>query len=126
MNNFDQLKELSESGEEFEVCGADALYRFRNGVLQIKKNSWSNFEDANEFRLNATLKCEIRRIPWTPKDGDIFFRVASDGRVLKEKMSGQLGFFNDLINANNYYKTEILAEIASDAEIKLRKSLKHE
>ena len=84
-----------EVGEEFNVANwCSNPYKFdKNYELRTKYNS--AVESSNLFNLLKGI-CEIEKLPWKPKECDVYYSVNVHGSVHQCRWVGS--------NANHYYR----------------------
>ena len=68
---IDEIKELMETGEEFELQQKLGVFKFMNGNIYI--TSYNGTWALAEMNLNLILNATLIRKPWKPKVGESYY-----------------------------------------------------
>ena len=114
---LEKLVELQMSGKEFMVGDGD-IYLF-DAKGSLLRYGWES-----ELTLNEILKHGIKEMPWTPKEGELYFYINYQFRVYSTGFSNSNDDILRMQN-NNYFKTDSLAEIVKEGMLKKLKEANH-
>lgn len=127
-NIFDELSELMESGEEFELNNWECSYRFKENILEYKTLCEGSIWRPTDIILRSILVKGIKRKPWVPEEGSTFYIITPTSDVVAivnfKKDERNLG--DSCISFGNYYLTRELAKSAAEKVRELLKGLPHE
>ena len=73
---LDELKELMETGEEFqleEYIQVGSKHRFKDGIIEEFNEILYTKWERSEISMNNLLVCNLVRKPWKPKVGEPYY-----------------------------------------------------
>ena len=117
-----------EIGEEFKIKGHDGLtYKFDDNGLRVTHDNGVEMSAAIANTFAKTFvsllwegKCEIVKLPWKPKQGDVYFTFVLMGDKWAVRPSWWGGFPNEyaLLDKGWVFRTKEEAEDALPAVAK--------
>lgn len=107
-----------ELDEEFETpVYSSEKYKINiNGIAVYEDGEWKYSLASTSFVFEKLLagQYEIKRKPWKPKDGDIFYFIGSDGDIYHYYAECGLTYHNNFYKIGNCYRTREEAEANRD------------
>ena len=114
-----------ELDEEFEIAGyKNGNFKITEcGIKKLEGGEWVN--GSFIFEVLLTGECTIKRKPWKPKSGDVYWVVDEMGKAWNSTWCDDEEFLSDSINyykLGNCYRTESEAKANRDKWVEFYKS----
>lgn len=124
-NHWEEVAKMFglELGEEFWVLDENGE-KYHDRTFTFSEDGFLDSAKCDVGGLSSILsrECTIKKIPWKPKDGEIFWFVAINGEVCNTEYSGTSSLNRLRYKSGNCFKTKKEAEQNADRIVAMLES----